>query len=215
MIHDIVIISAGKHAREVCCLAEHAIAAGQPWRLKGFLDDRPQALAGFNYPVPVLGSVEAYRPASSDLFLCAIGDPAQKRKYAEMILHKGGKLATLVHPTASVGRNVTLEDGVIIAPMAVLTADLKIGRGAYVGSHVTCSHDNTIGDWCHISGGCTLAGGVTLEDESFLGVHATLIPGVRIGRRALVGAGSVVIRHVNPGIKVVGNPAAPIGTVDE
>lgn len=214
MCHDIVIISAGKFAREAFCWSEHAIAAGQPWRMKGFLDDRAHALDGFNYPARVLGSVEDYQPAETDRFLCAIGDPKIKRLYSELILHRGGKFATLIHPSASLGRNIVIGDGVIVAPMAVLSSDLSLGRGSYVGPHTSCSHDNKIGSWCQISGGTSLGGAVTLEDGCFIGLNATIIPGITIGSGAFVGAGSVVLRNVKSNVKVFGNPAVPIGTVD-
>ncbi len=48
-----------------------------------------------------------------------------------------------------------------------------------------------------------------------IGANSTLLPGVVIGRQALVGAGSVVVRHV-PDYKVVaGNPARVIKDVRE
>lgn len=43
-----------------------------------------------------------------------------------------------------------------------------------------------------------------------IGANATLLPGVTIGEGALVGAGSVVVRDVPPGVTVVGNPARPL-----
>jgi hypothetical protein len=87
---DIVVISAGKFAREIYGFVKHAIAAGENWRIKGFLDSRSRQLEGFNYPVPILSNVEAYTPGENDLFLCAIGTPPKRRQYTEMIMRKGG-----------------------------------------------------------------------------------------------------------------------------
>lgn len=39
---------------------------------------------------------------------------------------------------------------------------------------------------------------------------ATIITGIQIGAGARVGAGSVVLDHVNPGEVVLGNPAKPV-----
>ena len=41
----------------------------------------------------------------------------------------------------------------------------------------------------------------------FIGSGARVIPGKRVGDGANVGAGSVVIRSVDPGDRVFGNPA--------
>ena len=47
------------------------------------------------------------------------------------------------------------------------------------------------------------------------GANATLLPGVIIGRKALVGAGSVVVCDVPDGKVVVGNPAHIIRDISE
>lgn len=52
---------------------------------------------------------------------------------------------------------------------------------------------------------------ITIEDYAWLGARAMVLPGVRIGRAAVVGAGAVVTRDVEPYAIVAGNPARPIG----
>jgi acetyltransferase-like isoleucine patch superfamily enzyme len=44
-----------------------------------------------------------------------------------------------------------------------------------------------------------------------IGSGSTILGGVVIGERAMVGAGSVVTRDVEPGATVAGNPARPVG----
>jgi sugar O-acyltransferase (sialic acid O-acetyltransferase NeuD family) len=208
--NDIVIISAGKFGREISSFVGHAIAAGENWRLKGFLDSRPHLLGGFNRHAPILSAVEDYQPAENDLFLCAIGEPAQRRHYTHLTKSRGARFATLIHPTAMLGDNVTLGEGVMIAPYAVLTSDTVFGDSVYLGPHGCCSHDNRIGDWSHISGHCALGGCVTVDEAAFFGIGAIVVPGVRIGANAFIGAGSVVLKNVRAGVKVFGNPALPI-----
>ena len=41
---DLIIISAGKFGRETYAWAAQAIAHGEPWQIKGFLDGRKNAL---------------------------------------------------------------------------------------------------------------------------------------------------------------------------
>ena len=48
---------------------------------------------------------------------------------------------------------------------------------------------------------------VTVGDDCWIGGGAILCPGVRIGPRSVVGAGSVVVRDVEPDVVVAGNPA--------
>lgn len=210
MPSDIVIIGAGKFAREISSFVGQAISAGIDWRLKGFLDSRPGQLDGFGRRAPILSSVEAYEPGKNDLFLCAIGSPADRRRYSEMVLQKGGSFATLIHPTAVLGDGIKLGEGVMIAPYAVLTSDLVLGDSVYIGPHVCCSHENRIGDWCQLSGHCVLGGCVTVEEQCFFGIGAVVVPGVHIGRDAYIGAGSVVLKRVRENAKMFGNPAVAL-----
>jgi acetyltransferase-like isoleucine patch superfamily enzyme len=47
-------------------------------------------------------------------------------------------------------------------------------------------------------------------DGAFIGWNAIVVGGVRVGRRAVVGAGSVVVSDVPDDCVVAGNPAKPI-----
>jgi acetyltransferase-like isoleucine patch superfamily enzyme len=54
---------------------------------------------------------------------------------------------------------------------------------------------------------------IKIEDEVFIGARALILKGVNIGRGAVIGAGSVVSRDVEPGSVVVGNPARVVRSV--
>jgi len=88
---------------------------------------------------------------------------------------------------------VVVEDDVFIAPGVAFTDD----------PHPPCPQFRR----------CTAP--VTVETAARIGACAVILPGVRIGRGALVGAGSVVVRDVPPGVVVVGNPARVLKGVDE
>jgi len=48
---------------------------------------------------------------------------------------------------------------------------------------------------------------VCIEDGCDIGIGAILLPGVTIGKEAIIGAGSVVTKDVEPGTVVAGSPA--------
>ncbi len=52
---------------------------------------------------------------------------------------------------------------------------------------------------------------VVIEDHVWIGMRALILPGVRIGKGAVVGAGAVVSRDVEPLSIVVGVPARAVG----
>jgi maltose O-acetyltransferase len=53
-----------------------------------------------------------------------------------------------------------------------------------------------------------------IEDWAWIGERAIVLPGRRVGRGAIVGAGSVVTKDVEPFEVVAGNPARRIGQRD-
>lgn len=210
---NILIVSAGKFGREVLGYVYQAIQAGAPWRVKGFLDSRPNVLDGFSYDEKIIASPDTYCPEKDDVFLCGLGDPVMKKHYAEALEARGANFINLVHPLANVGRNVKLGRGVILAPYCALTSDLTLGNHVTISSFTGVAHDVSIGDYCQISGHCGVNGNVVLEDGVFLGTHTALVPGAVVGAWSYVGAGSVVLRRVAPYTKVFGNPAQKIGTM--
>lgn len=212
MTKNLIIVGAGEFGREVFTWAGQAIAQGAPWNLAGFIDDRPDATSGYGEDLRILSSLDGYVPAEQDVFLCAIGMPRAKRRVDEKLRLKGGRLATLVHPSAIIGRNVHIGEGSILCPFTQLSCDITLGRFVTFGTFSNTGHDTQIGDYTQVSGSCEINGRAVIEEGAYLGSHVTILPRAHVGAYAYVGAGSVVLRRVRAGSKVFGNPAVHIGT---
>jgi acetyltransferase-like isoleucine patch superfamily enzyme len=63
-------------------------------------------------------------------------------------------------------------------------------------------------DWTHVS-----VSPVIICDKVWIGFGASILPGVTVGEGAVVGAGSMVTRTVEPWTVVAGNPARVIRTL--
>jgi len=210
---NLIIISAGKYGREISGWAVQAIAAGAHWQIKGFLDDRSDALDGFDYQPRIIGEVENYQIEGDDVFIGAVGDPRDKVKYYSPIIERGGRFINLIHPLANIGKNVQLGTGIVMAPFSSVTCDVRIGDHVSIGALSNVGHDAIVADWCQISSHVGINGNAVLGEGVFLGSHACIIPKVKVGDWAFVGAGSVVVMDIQPRLKVFGNPAMPIGKV--
>lgn len=87
--------------------------------------------------------------------------------------------------------------------------DTRIGEGTKIDNLVQIGHNCRIGRNCVIAGGCALAGSVTLEDWVMMGGQAGVLEHVTIARGAKIGGQTGVVRDVEPGASMFGNPAVP------
>ena len=206
-MRELIIIGAGGFGREVAAWVRHCPEHGRDWSLKGFIDDNPDALRGRSCPYPWLGTIKDHAPTADQVFLCAMGVPALKRKCTEIIRERGGFFITLRHPTAVVGDEVVLGPGAILCPYAVISGYSRLGSGGVVNMHSSVAHDATVDNWTQINCHCDLTGGVRVGQEVWFGSHVCLVPGVKIGDRAYLGIGTVVLRDVDPDTNMFGVPA--------
>ncbi len=131
----------------------------------------------------------------------------------------------------------TIGDNSRVGPFVEIQRNAVIGRNCKIQSHTFICEGVNIEDECFIGHGVTFIndryprstdglGRLQTEDDwkliptvvrrgASVGSGATVMCGVTIGERAIVGAGSVVLKDVEPGTIVAGNPAKFIRRIDE
>lgn len=207
---NLLIIGARGYGREIYSLACECVGYERNYIIKGFLDDKSNALDGYiNYP-PIIGSVEHYEIQEDDIFICALGDVKYKEMYANIILEKGGNFINLIHPTAYIGRNTNIGVGCIMCRYVNISCDVCIGDFATFQPFVTIGHDACIDNYCHLNTYSFMGGGAVIEKGVTLHTSAVLLPKVRAERYSTIGASSVALRKVKEGITVYGNPAVKL-----
>ncbi len=120
-----------------------------------------------------------------------------------------------VETGAKVGNGVTIKNN------ALIWKGVHIADYVYIGPNVVCTNDRSPRsarmpqmkqkglsekDWMVET---------WIEEGVSIGANATILAGITLGKYCMVGAGSVVTKDVAPFALVVGNPARPIGTVNE
>ncbi len=196
----IVIVGAGGHGKVVAdalllTLAEPILC---------FADDADSLWGQVLLGCPVLGSVSDVLK-ETDRFHLAIGS-----NLARMRLFKAlgpERIATVVHPRATVSKYSELGCGVFAAAASVVAPSAKIGAAVIINHGAVVDHDCVVGDFCHIAPNASLGGFVWVGNGVLIGAGATILPGVRIGDDAVVAAGAVVTRDVGLGELVCGVPA--------
>jgi sugar O-acyltransferase (sialic acid O-acetyltransferase NeuD family) len=205
----LVIVGTGGHGRETLDVVEAVNLEKSTFEMLGFLDDRDD-----NVPLlkargaELIGDVD--RLAELDAhYVIGVGSGQMRSEIDRRATAWGREPAVLVHPTATIGADVVLDPGVVLAAGARLTTNVRLGRHTQVNINGTVSHDCRLGPYVTVSPGATVSGTVTLGEGVLIGAGATVIQGITIGEWATIGAGACVVRDVEPGVTVVGVPARP------
>ena len=207
---NLIIIGARGFGREIYSIATQCKEYQKEWTIKGFLDDKLDALEKFvNYP-KVLSSVEEYEIKQNDVFICALGNVKYKKKYTNLIMVKGGKFINIIHPTSIISKNTKLGTGIIVCPFTYVSNEVTIGDFVTIQSHCAIGHDVKIGDYCQVNALSFFGGFSKLEDEVTINPGSMILPKKVIGENSVVGINSSVIGNIKPNRSVYGNPAIEI-----
>jgi UDP-perosamine 4-acetyltransferase len=199
----IVIVGAGGHGK---VLADALLARGEA--VAGFVDADSRLHGGTMFGLPVLGDDGSVEPGWLLVNgIGSVGRPETRMRVERSFGQRGFCFLTVIHPSASVARGVSLGEGCQIMAGAVIQADAVLGRGVIVNTRASVDHDCHLGDFVHVAPGATLSGGVQVGEASHIGSGAVVIEGVRVGRDCLVAAGAVVTQDIPDGQRVAGVPA--------
>lgn len=207
---NLIIIGARGGGRQVYNLAMQCKGLATKFRIKGFLDDKADALDGFSNYAPILGAVETYVVQPHDVFVCSLGEPKFKRYYIDMIRQKGGMFRNLIHPNTVIFSNTVIGTGCIMMPNVYISCDIKIEDFVTIQPFCSIGHDAQIGAFSYLNAFSFMGGGAKLEEGVTLYPGATVLPHKTIGAWATVGVGSVVLGNVASGVTVFGLPATKI-----
>ncbi len=109
-----------------------------------------------------------------------------------------------------IGNNNTIVHHVVILS-PYRTKSTVIGDFNEIYSQNFIGHDAQLGNHIIMTASCALAGVVTIQDRVNLGIGTRIHQRITIGEGAMLGMGSVVVRHVLPYDKIVGVPAKSLG----
>lgn len=206
---EIIIVGAGGFGRELLQWIKDINKTGYKWKIKGFIDDNPNALDNYKCDYKVIGKISDWQPKGGEVFACAIANPKIKEKVVNMLKAKGAIFERIIHPTAIISEFTDIGEGFVAYPNSGISVNVTIGDFVTLLSSGV-GHDVTIGDYTTISSYSDITGGVIIGKKVFLGSHVTIVPKRKIGDDAYIGVGSVVVTNIKENTKVMGNPAKRI-----
>lgn len=202
----LALLGASGHGKVV---ADAALLSG--WQSVDFFDDAwPKLERNGHWPVVGDSASLLARLAEFDGVLVSIGNCVVRWEKHQALQAAGARLATVVHPAATVSRHAALGAGTVVLAGAVVNVDAVVGPAGIVNTGATVDHDCRLGEAVHVCPGAHLSGDVHVGHCSWIGVGSAVKQGIVIGERVMVGAGAVVVSAIASGLTVVGNPARPL-----
>ncbi len=142
------------------------------------------------------------------LCVIAVGEPRLRYRFMQEIEVHGGRLGSVIHPTAYVASTATVGEGTILCPMAFVGPFARVGRNCAINVHAVVGHDVVLGDCVVMSPGSDVNGYGGVGEGGFLGSGAIVSPKASLGAFGKLSAGSVLNRVTEEGFLMHGNPAA-------
>ena len=209
MSKPLILLGYGGHGRVLVSLARLL-----GLQMLGYVAPEAATSSSSATDLPYLGTDDAlreYAPEAVQLVngIGSVGNTSLRQTLYQRWSQQGYVFATLIHPSAIVAAETTIETGAQVMAGAIIQAGARIGADTIVNTGASIDHDCVIGNHVHIAPGAVLSGNVHVDDGAHIGTGAVVIQSVRIGRKAIVGAGATVVHDVPAGKTVIGTPARP------
>tara|TARA_B110000211_G_C14076953_1_gene552550 strand:- start:217 stop:888 length:672 start_codon:yes stop_codon:yes gene_type:complete len=118
--------------------------------------------------------------------------------------------ATVVHPSAQIGKNVILGKGIAIMAGAIINSSSLIGDFTIINTKASIDHDCEMGDFSSLAPNVTTGGNVSIGSYSAISISATVLQGVSVGTHCVIGAGALLLKSCEDNLVLYGSPAKEI-----
>jgi len=203
-MQDLLLFPCNGNAREALdCL-------GADFRAIGFVDDDPAKLGTIVLGLPV-SDRRALSQFPNAKVLAVPGSPTSFPRRSDLIMGlviPRERLATVVHPKAVVSRNATIGLNVLLMAGVIIAANAVIEDHVVILPNSVVHHDSHIGAYTMLGSGVLVAGSVHIGERCYIGSGSRFRDTVTVAPETLVGLGAIVLRPIeDPGGVWIGSPA--------
>jgi sugar O-acyltransferase (sialic acid O-acetyltransferase NeuD family) len=204
---DLIIVGAGGFGRDLYYIITESIGYNSEFRVLGYIDDDLDSMNGFSDYPKLIGKISTHEVLKNQIFICSIANIKHRVKIIESLSIKGAFFTNIIHSSARIANSSKLGIGSIIGPLVSIGADSRIQNHCILQTGVIIGHDVIVGEYSRIDNYSILVAGVVLEKFCTIHSNSVINTNLKINENAIVGACSFVIKNVERGITVFGNPA--------
>lgn len=133
-----------------------------------FIDELSQktSLLGF----PIFKNIHDAKLAYPDYTegIVAIGNNATRKRLSLEIQSYGIKLATVIHPYATVSKYSSIDSGCMVAAGSIIGPDCQIKEGCIVNTGCIIEHDAKINAFSHLGPGSIINAGCLIRESTWI-----------------------------------------------
>lgn len=198
----LILIGAGGYAKSVIDSLDK-----NKYELIGFIDE---IKSGEHLGYKILGNTVDDTKHLDCSYFISIGDNQKRKKWFERLIGRNLSIINVIDKSSIVSKNVRLGIGVFIGKLAIVNSDVTIGDNVIINTKALMEHGTSVGKHSNISTNTTINGDTKIGEECFIGSSSVVNGQLKIGNRSIIGSGAVVIRDVRENITVAGVPAKEI-----
>lgn len=140
----------------------------------------------------------------------SIGDPTRRIKLFSKLEKIGFEIPNIYDPTSIISKNVNMSSGIYVGKNAVINAGVSIGKGCIINTSSVIEHDCIVEQFSHIATGSVLCGEVYIGENVHIGANSTIKQQVKISADTTIGMGSVVLHDIADSLIAYGNPCKEV-----
>ena len=198
----LILIGAGGYAKSVIDSLDL-----DKYEIVGFIDDIKK---GEHLEYKILGdSLDIFYSQDYCFFVC-IGDNKKRTIWYNKIVEKGLEIITIIDKSAIVSKNIRIGKGIFIGKLAIVNSDVTLGNNIIINTKALLEHGTSVGDNSNVSTNSAVNGDTKIGKGCFIGSSSVLNGQLTIGDGAVIGSGTVVIKDVKENTTVVGVPGRVI-----
>ncbi|WP_291866770.1 acetyltransferase [Maribacter sp.] len=208
---NIVIFGASGHGNVVLdCIEKQG-----DYTVLGFIDSYKKkgrtvngyTILGSEFDLPFL--IDKYAIVGG---IVAIGDNWTRKLVMDRIMAISPMFSfiSVIHPSASIGRNTLIGKGTVIMPGAIINSNSRIGDFCIINTNASIDHDGTMENFSSLAPRVCTGGNFSLGAYSAVCLGANIIENIKVADHSIVGAGSLVINNIEKNVVVYGSPSRVI-----
>jgi len=190
MSKPLILMGGGGHA---AVLADCLLLLGG--NVLGVIDPALVEGQSWQFGIKVLGEenvVFKHSPDDIELVngLGFIPPSRARRDLFQRWTENGYSFASVVHPSAIIGRDVVLSSGVQVLAGVIINTGACIGDNTLINSGAVIEHHSQLGRDCHVAPGAVVCGGASMGVGCFVGVGSSVIQQQSLDDFTVVPAGT-------------------------